>query len=185
MTQQPIRFDDGAAYERMMGAWSQLVGQVFLDWLSPAPGQRWIDVGCGNGSFTEQLIQRVPSLPAAPVADDPTHTEALLEVWSAAEAAITGQPEMPRRRAVGAQLVRTGHRARTAQRGIVNREGLKVCGLSAGGSRIRTCMGLFLSSGLLACWRFFVRSAKVVLRPVACDPVRGAGGRGQGTETVA
>ena len=58
MTQQPIRFDDGAAYERMMGAWSQLVGQVFLDWLSPAPGQRWIDVGCGNGSFTEQLIQR-------------------------------------------------------------------------------------------------------------------------------
>jgi hypothetical protein len=45
---QPIRFDDGAAYERMMGAWSQLVGQVFLDWLSPATGQRWIDVGCGN-----------------------------------------------------------------------------------------------------------------------------------------
>ena len=58
MTQQPIRFDDGAAYERMMGAWSQLVGQVFLDWLSPATGQRWIDVGCGNGTFTEQLIQR-------------------------------------------------------------------------------------------------------------------------------
>ena len=58
MIQQPIRFDDGAAYERMMGAWSQLVGQVFLDWLSPATGQRWIDVGCGNGTFTEQLIQR-------------------------------------------------------------------------------------------------------------------------------
>ena len=36
MAQQPIRFDDGAAYERLMGAWSQLVGQVFLDWLSPA-----------------------------------------------------------------------------------------------------------------------------------------------------
>jgi hypothetical protein len=61
----------------------------------------------------------------------------------------------------------------------------KVCGLSAGGNRIRTCMGLFLSSGVLVCWRFFVRSGKVVLRPVACDQVRGAGGRGQGTETVA
>ena len=58
MTQQPIRFDDGAAYEHMMGAWSRLVGHVFLDWLSPAAGQRWIDVGCGNGAFTEQLIQR-------------------------------------------------------------------------------------------------------------------------------
>ena len=58
MTQQPIRFDDGAAYERMMGAWSQLVGQVFLDWLSSAMGQRWIDVGCGNGAFTEMLVER-------------------------------------------------------------------------------------------------------------------------------
>jgi ubiquinone/menaquinone biosynthesis C-methylase UbiE len=58
MTQQPIRFDDGAAYERMMGVWSRLVGQVFLDWLSPATGQRWLDVGCGNGAFTEMLIER-------------------------------------------------------------------------------------------------------------------------------
>src|SRR6266404_6547613 len=35
------------------------------------------------------------------------------------------------------------------------------------------------------CCRFFVRSGKAVLRPVACDQVRGARGRGQGTETVA
>src|ERR1700730_10660871 len=33
--------------------------------------------------------------------------------------------------------------------------------------------------------RFFVRSWKAVLRPVAWDQVRGARGRGQGTETVA
>ena len=57
MAQQPIRFDDGAAYEQMMGVWSRLVGHVFLEWLSPARGQRWIDVGCGNGAFTELLIQ--------------------------------------------------------------------------------------------------------------------------------
>ena len=37
----------------------------------------------------------------------------------------------------------------------------------------------------LVCCRFFVRSGKAVLRSVACDQVRGAGGRGQGTETVA
>lgn len=41
-----------------MGVWSQLVGQAFLDWLSPREGQRWIDVGRGNGAFTEQLILR-------------------------------------------------------------------------------------------------------------------------------
>src|SRR5215470_14885939 len=33
--------------------------------------------------------------------------------------------------------------------------------------------------------RFFVRSGKAVLRPVACDQVRGARGRGQGIETLA
>jgi ubiquinone/menaquinone biosynthesis C-methylase UbiE len=55
---QSIRFDDGAAYERLMGVWSQLVGQRFLDWLSPDAGLRWLDVGCGNGAFTEQLMRR-------------------------------------------------------------------------------------------------------------------------------
>ena len=58
MTQQPIRFDDGAAYDRGMGVWSQLAGQVFLDWLAPSSGLRWIDIGCGSGAFTELLAQR-------------------------------------------------------------------------------------------------------------------------------
>ena len=31
MTPPPIRFDDGAAYERGMGLWSRLAGDVFLD----------------------------------------------------------------------------------------------------------------------------------------------------------
>ena len=58
MAAEPIRFEDGAAYERGMGAWSQLVGQEFLDWLAPAPDLSWIDVGCGNGAFTELVLQR-------------------------------------------------------------------------------------------------------------------------------
>src|SRR5712675_889332 len=71
-------------------------------------------------------------------------------------------------------------------RARISREGPMVCRLAAGGNRIRTCMGLFLSSGCFwFCCRFFVRSGKAVLRPVACDQVRGARGRGQGTETVA
>jgi hypothetical protein len=44
MTDQ-IRFDDGAAYERYMGKWSQLVGETFLDWLAPTPGLRWALAG--------------------------------------------------------------------------------------------------------------------------------------------
>ena len=53
-----IRFDDGAAYERYMGKWSQLAGNAFLDWLAPQPRLRWLDVGCGNGAFTEMLVER-------------------------------------------------------------------------------------------------------------------------------
>ena len=58
MVDQSIRFDDGAAYERFMGKWSQLAGETFLDWLAPQPGLRWLDVGCGNGAFTEMLVER-------------------------------------------------------------------------------------------------------------------------------
>lgn len=58
MTTNEIRFDDGAAYERYMGVWSQLAGNTFLAWLAPAPGLRWLDVGCGNGAFTEMLIDQ-------------------------------------------------------------------------------------------------------------------------------
>ena len=58
-----IIFDNGAAYERYMGVWSQLAGETFLDWLAPKAGLRWLDVGCGNGAFTELLAAR-----CAPVA---------------------------------------------------------------------------------------------------------------------
>ena len=58
MVEHQIRYDDGAGYERYMGGWSRLAGEVFLDWLAPRPGLRWIDIGCGNGAFTELLVQR-------------------------------------------------------------------------------------------------------------------------------
>jgi SAM-dependent methyltransferase len=41
-----------------MGRWSQLAAERFLDWLAPQPRWRWLDVGCGNGAFTEMLVER-------------------------------------------------------------------------------------------------------------------------------
>jgi len=58
MATDQIRFDDGAAYERYMGKWSQLAGATFLDWLAPGSGLRWLDVGCGNAAFTKMLVDR-------------------------------------------------------------------------------------------------------------------------------
>ncbi len=70
MNEAPNLFNDGKAYERLMGRWSQRVAPRFIDWLDPPKGLRWIDVGCGNGAFTDVLIARCA--PAAVTGIDPS-----------------------------------------------------------------------------------------------------------------
>lgn len=78
-------FNDGDAYESFMGVWSRLVGEQFLAWLAPAPGLRWVDIGCGNGCSTEQLFQL--AAPAEVSALDPS-----AEQLSHASALLAGKP---------------------------------------------------------------------------------------------
>jgi SAM-dependent methyltransferase len=85
MTDEQIRFDDGLGYEQYMGRWSRLVGEEFLRWLSPAHGLRWLDVGCGNGAFTELLVQRCA--PAFVDGIDPSEAQLTF-----ARARLTGRP---------------------------------------------------------------------------------------------
>lgn len=66
-------FTDGKAYERLMGRWSRLVGQAFLAWLDVPKHLRWLDAGCGNGAFTEELIARCA--PATVTAIDPSEEQ--------------------------------------------------------------------------------------------------------------
>lgn len=42
----------------MMGIWRRLAGEVFLDWLRPPSGLKWIDIGCGNGASTAMIVDR-------------------------------------------------------------------------------------------------------------------------------
>lgn len=60
-------FSDGKVYERMMGRWSKRVGVQFLDWVSPPKNLKWVEVGCGNGAFTEELIARCAPLEVSAV----------------------------------------------------------------------------------------------------------------------
>jgi SAM-dependent methyltransferase len=69
----PIRFDDGAAYDRYMGVWSRLVGETFLDWVAPASGLRWLDIGCGNGAFTQLIVRH--TAPASLAGIDPSEEQ--------------------------------------------------------------------------------------------------------------
>ena len=69
----PFVFDDGAAYELMIGRWSALVAQPFLDWLDLPHGLSWLDDGCGDGSFTQALV--LHQRPASVVGVDPSPSQ--------------------------------------------------------------------------------------------------------------
>jgi SAM-dependent methyltransferase len=73
MSGQQIRFEDGAAYDRGMGQWSLAAGEVFLDWLAPAQGLRWLDVGCGSGAFTDLVARKCA--PAEMYGIDPSEAQ--------------------------------------------------------------------------------------------------------------
>jgi SAM-dependent methyltransferase len=71
MTEPPkAMFADGSVYERLMGRWSRIAGRQFIDWLRPSEGLVWLDVGCGNGAFTEEIVGHCA--PAAVAGIDPS-----------------------------------------------------------------------------------------------------------------
>jgi ubiquinone/menaquinone biosynthesis C-methylase UbiE len=69
MAELRFKFDDSAAYERAMGRWSRAVAPIFLQWLAPPAGARWLDVGCGAGVLAHTLLEL--SSPAAVIGIDP------------------------------------------------------------------------------------------------------------------
>ena len=53
-------FDVAAdAYDRFMGAWSRLLTSPMADLAGVEAGQRALDVGCGPGSLTSELVARL------------------------------------------------------------------------------------------------------------------------------
>lgn len=70
---QPRKLEswDGAkAYEAYMARWSRLVARDFLAWLSVAPAQTWLDVGCGTGGLSQTILD--VAQPASVLGFDPS-----------------------------------------------------------------------------------------------------------------
>ncbi|MBK8899906.1 MAG: class I SAM-dependent methyltransferase [Anaerolineaceae bacterium] len=64
-------WQNGNSYERFMGRWSHLIAREFLRWLAVPPNSKWLDVGCGTGSLTKQILetnrpQSIVSVDASP-----------------------------------------------------------------------------------------------------------------------
>jgi SAM-dependent methyltransferase len=52
----------GGAYDRYMGRWSRQLAPRFLQWLQAAPGQRWLDLGCGTGALGAAIVEQAAPL---------------------------------------------------------------------------------------------------------------------------
>jgi SAM-dependent methyltransferase len=50
-------WERGSPYERYVGRWSRQVATRFVEWLAVAPGQRWLDVGCGTGALCAAVLE--------------------------------------------------------------------------------------------------------------------------------
>src|SRR5690349_20751383 len=45
----------GPAYEPYVGRWSRMVAREFVQWLDPAAGASWLDLGCGTGALADAV----------------------------------------------------------------------------------------------------------------------------------
>ncbi|HYL78994.1 MAG TPA: methyltransferase domain-containing protein [Bryobacteraceae bacterium] len=53
---QQTAWNDAAAYESYVGQWSRIIAPMFVQWLSPPPNLKWLDVACGTGALTSAIL---------------------------------------------------------------------------------------------------------------------------------
>ena len=66
----------GAAYDRFMGRYSVKLAPLFADFMGIEAGMRVLDVGCGPGALTAELVHRVGAERVSGVEPSPSFVEA-------------------------------------------------------------------------------------------------------------
>jgi SAM-dependent methyltransferase len=75
-----VSFDVSAdAYDRFMGRYSVTLSPRLADLAGVAAGQRVVDVGCGSGMLTAELVRRVGADAVAAIDPSPQFVEAMRE----------------------------------------------------------------------------------------------------------
>lgn len=46
----------GDSYEQYMGRWSRQIAPLFLEWFGAPPKADWLEVGCGTGALTANIL---------------------------------------------------------------------------------------------------------------------------------
>jgi ubiquinone/menaquinone biosynthesis C-methylase UbiE len=64
------------AYDRFMGRYSQPLGPLFADFAGVEAGKRTVDVGCGPGALTAELVKRVGTDNVSAVDPSPSFVDA-------------------------------------------------------------------------------------------------------------
>ena len=84
-----------AAYAAFMGRWSQPLALGFADLAGVRGGQRALDVGCGPGALTEQLVARLGSAAVAAIDPSASFVAATRERFPDVDARSGSAEELP------------------------------------------------------------------------------------------
>ena len=91
-----MSFDVAAdAYDGFMGRYSMPLAPVFADFAGIAPGQRVLDVGCGPGALTGELVQRLGPETLSAVDPSASFMEAIRQRQPAVDARRAPAEDLP------------------------------------------------------------------------------------------